>query len=174
MPRENHVTGVERFFGDDDLIVSKTDLKGIITYANRTFLDISGYVEGEVLGRPHNLIRHPNMPRCIFQMLWQTLEAGREVFAYVMNRCKSGDHYWVFAHVTPSFDARQQVVGYHSNRRAPERAVVEGAIIPLYRRLLEVERQAPDSRTGLQASAGMLRAMLEEKGVSYDQFIFAL
>ena len=97
-------TGIERTFGEDEIIVSKTDLKGRITYANQVFLRIPGYTEKEVLGQPHNIIRHPDMPRCVFKLLWDTLEARREIFAYVINMACNGDHYWVFAHVTPTFE----------------------------------------------------------------------
>ena len=86
-------TGVERSFSPDEIIVSKTDTKGIITYANKIFLDIAGYTEDEVLGKPHNMIRHPDMPRCIFELLWQTIQQKKEIFAYVVNMAKNGDHY---------------------------------------------------------------------------------
>jgi len=99
------LTGVERFFDADEVIVSKTDLKGRITYANRVFQRVAGYGEAELMGAPHSIVRHPAMPRCVFKLLWDTLEAKQEIFAYVINRARNGDHYWVFAHVTPSFDA---------------------------------------------------------------------
>ena len=99
------VTGTERFFQPDEIIVSKTDLKGAITYANRLFLSLADYTEQEVLDAPHSIVRHPEMPRCIFKLLWGTIQSGNEIFAYVMNRSKNGDHYWVLAHVTPSYDA---------------------------------------------------------------------
>ena len=73
MTKSPYVTGKEAFFGDDEIIVSKTDLKGHITYANDVFLKIAGYTEAEVLGRPHNLIRHPDMPRCVYKLLWDTI-----------------------------------------------------------------------------------------------------
>ena len=98
-------TGVERFFPEDEVIVSKTDFKGRITYANETFLNIAGFTEDEILGQPHSIIRHPDMPRCVFKLLWDTIKARSEIFAYVLNMAKNGDHYWVFAHVTPTFDA---------------------------------------------------------------------
>ncbi len=97
-------TGIERTFKEDEIIVSKTDLKGIITYANRTFLDVALYREDEVLGMPHSIIRHPDMPRCVFKLLWDTIEEGNEIIAYVKNMAKNGDFYWVFAHVTPTFN----------------------------------------------------------------------
>ena len=94
-------TGVAREFGKDELIVTKTDLKGRILYANRLFVELSGYPEHEVVGRPHSMVRHPDMPRCIFELLWRSIQAGEEIFAYVKNLSANGDHYWVFAHVTP-------------------------------------------------------------------------
>jgi len=174
MRHGDRLSGIETFFDENDVIVSKTNLKGVITYANRTFLTVSGYDEAEVIGQPHNLIRHPQMPRCVFKMLWETLQAGREIFAYVVNRTKQGHHYWVLAHVTPSFDADHAIVGYHSNRRVPDREPLEGIIIPLYRRLTDCEQQAAGPKEGLQASGELLRKYLEEKGVRYDQFIFSL
>ena len=109
-------SGQESPFGADEIIVSKTDPKGRITYANDVFLRVSHYREAEVMGQPHNLIRHPDMPHSIFKFMWQTIQGGEEIFAYVLNMARNGDHYWVFAHVTPSFDALGGIAGYHSNR----------------------------------------------------------
>ena len=167
-------TGRERSFDVDDIIVSKTDLKGHITYANRVFLQVAGFQEREVIGAPHSIIRHPEMPRCVFKLLWDMLAAGKEVFAYVNNLAKSGDNYWVFAHVTPSLDGSGNTVGYHSNRRVPERRVVEEVIMPLYRSLLEEEARHADRKAGLEASHQMLLGLLKEKGVGYDELVFSL
>lgn len=166
-----HCTGTERFFGDDDIIVSKTNLKGHLTYCNKTFLDIADYKERDCLGQPHNMIRHPDMPRCIFQLLWETIQSGHEIFAYVINRAANGDHYWVYAHVTPSFGEGGTIVGYHSNRRVPDRNVLENRIIPLYRQLLETEAGSSNRKLGLAASQGMIADMLTQKNVHYDEFI---
>ncbi|MDX1969613.1 MAG: PAS domain-containing protein [Planctomycetaceae bacterium] len=168
-----HLTGVERRLPADDLIVSKTDQQGRITYANRTFLEISGYREEELIGRPHNILRHPAMPRCVFKYLWDTISAGREVFAYVVNRCKNGDHYWVFAHVTPTYDPADCIVSYHSNRRAPLRSAIH-QIEPIYRRLLEVESRCRRPRDAWQASLPVLQDLLSQRGVTYDEWIFSL
>jgi len=166
-------TGVERFFPEDDIIVSKTDLKGKITYANKVFLDISGFSEEEVLGQPHNIIRHPAMPKCIFKLAWDTLQSGEEIFAYVNNLCKSGDNYWVYAHMTPTFDDAGAITGYHSSRRVPERPAVEAAEA-LYAALLAEEQRHDDWREGMKASAHMLSGVLDEKKVEYDEFVFSL
>ncbi|WP_028877851.1 PAS domain-containing protein [Terasakiella pusilla] len=168
------VSGVEQTFKDNEIIVSKTDLKGRITYANKVFLDVAGYQLSEVMGQPHNMIRHPDMPRCIFKLLWDTLEQKKELFAYVMNRCKNGDHYWVLAHVTPSYDTDGQHTGYHSNRRVPNRKILEETIMPLYSRLLQVEQSHANRKEGMAASTQVLLDILNEKGVGYDEYILSL
>ncbi|MBI4967306.1 MAG: PAS domain-containing protein [Rhodospirillales bacterium] len=168
------LTGTERRFAESDVIVSKTDTRGVITYVNRTFMKISGYAEADLLGKPHSILRHPEMPRAVFKLLWDMLGAGREVFAYVVNRCKNGDHYWVFAHATPSYDKAGKVVGYHSFRRVPERRIVDETIAPLYRQLLDEERRYPDRKEGLERSHRMVADLLASKGASYDRWIFSL
>jgi PAS domain S-box-containing protein len=174
MPRETSLTGVERFFEDDEIIVSKTDLKGHVTYANRVFLKLAGYTEQEILGKPHSIIRHPEMPRCIFKLLWDTLETGKEIFAYVINRSANGDHYWVLAHVTPSYDSSGAVTGYHSSRRTVDRRVLDETIIPLYKSLLEEENRHTDRKAGMQSSFDMVLGLLKDKGMAYDELIFSL
>lgn len=166
-------TGRERTFREDEIIVSKTDLKGIITYANPVFVRVSGYSEEELLGAPHNLIRHPQMPRCVFKLLWDTIEAGHEIFAYVVNLCKNGDHYWVFAHVTPTFNDRGEIVSYHSSRRVPDRAAV-CAVEPLYAELLACEQSYDDRKAGMEAATELLLSQLDRAGVAYEEFVFSL
>lgn len=167
-------TTTERFFDRNEIIVSKTDLKGRLTYVNRTFMEISGYDEAELLGQPHSIIRHPDMPRAVFKLLWDRLQAGHEIFAYVKNMTKAGDFYWVLAHATPSVTPSGEVVGYHSNRRVPERRIVEEVVIPLYRSLKAIEDGEPDRRVGLEKSSERLNALLKEKSIGYDEFIFSL
>jgi len=166
-------TGKERTFGEDEVIVSKTDLKGRITYGNEVFLRIAGYPESDIVGAPHSILRHPWMPRCVFKLLWDRIEAGEEIFAYVVNMAKGGDHYWVFAHVTPTFGADGKIVGYHSNRRKPSAAQIE-AVSGLYRTLLEIEQRASDRKIGMAQSFEHLESVLKSKGVGYDEFIFAV
>jgi PAS domain S-box-containing protein len=166
-------TGIERKLGEQDIIVSKTDTKGRITYANRIFVEIADYRESEVLGRPHNLIRHPEMPRAVFALLWERVQAKRELFAYVVNLCKGGDHYWVLAHVTPSFDAAGTVIGYHSNRRRPSEQALQ-LIQPLYAELLRIEASDTDRRRGLERSSARLHEWAAQQGKSYDALMFAL
>lgn len=166
-------TGIERTFPESGVIVSKTDARGVITYANQMFLDVARYDLKEVIGKPHNMIRHPGMPRSVFKYLWDRIAAGFEVFAYVVNLAKDGDHYWVFAHVTPTFDAAGNVVGYHSNRRLPRRDAIQ-AIEPVYRILLDRERQESSPKRGLETGAETLNAFLKSKDVDYDRFVLGI
>ena len=167
------VTGVERFFEDGEIIVSKTDLKGRMTYTNDVFLKIAGFTERECFQKPHRMIRHPDMPRCIFKLLWDTLQNGQEIFAYVVNRARNGDHYWVLAHVTPSWDTSGNITSYHSNRRVPDRKIVTESIIPLYAQLLAEEKKHSNSKEGMAASTGMVVDLLTQNNLEYDQFIAA-
>jgi PAS domain S-box-containing protein len=168
------LTGQERTFDEDDIIVTKTDLSGRMTYVNRTFLRMAGYTERECLGVQHNLIRHPHMPRAVFELLWKTLEAKQEIFAYVVNRSKNGDHYWVFAHVTPSFDAGGNVIGYHSNRRVPDMAIVNRHIVPLYDKLLKIEQAASSPKDGMAEAVQAVVDLLTENKVEFNELMFSL
>lgn len=158
-------SGREISLGDNDFIVSKTDRQGKITYANKVFIRMSGYSERELLGRPHNVIRHPDMPRCVFRLLWKTIMEKRECFAYVVNLSKDGSHYWVAAHVTPEI-TKGELTGYISVRRKPKPGIVQSVIQPLYAKLLQAERTG-----NMEAGERLLNQILSEKGVSYDAFI---
>ncbi|MBK7413982.1 MAG: PAS domain-containing protein [Dechloromonas sp.] len=120
------VTNVEVQLDEHTLIVSKTDLKGQITYINKDFIDISGFTELELIGQPHNLVRHPDMPVEAFADMWHDLKDGRPWTGLVKNRCKNGDYYWVLATATPMRE-NGQVVGYMSVRRKPTRQQVDAA-----------------------------------------------
>src|SRR5690606_40675175 len=115
------VTDIERTVADDVRIISVTDTKGIITHANQAFVDISGFKQEELLGKNHNIVRHPDMPPEAFADMWQILKTGRPWMGIVKNRCKNGDYYWVDAYITPVFE-HGQVTGYQSVRvrAAPE------------------------------------------------------
>jgi len=120
------ITQQEHMLRDGSMIVSKTDLKGRITYINDDFIEASGFTAGELIGQPHNLVRHPDMPTEAFEDLWQTLAAGRPWTGMVKNRRKDGDHYWVVANATPIREGNA-VVGYMSVRTRPTREQVQAA-----------------------------------------------
>jgi len=163
----------EKVLGEEDFIVSKTDLKGVITYGNRIFIEMSGYSEQELLGAPHSILRHPDMPRVVFKLLWDTIQAKREISAYVKNLAKDGSFYWVFANITPSCDPSGDLIGYFSVRRKPRPEAIQ-VVSGLYRSLLEVEKKAGDGQAGMKASTALLNQTLEQKGVGYDEFVFGL
>jgi methyl-accepting chemotaxis protein len=117
------VTNIEFELRDDSAIVSKTDTRGIITYVNADFIEASGYTEKELLGQPHNLVRHPDMPVEAFADLWTTLKAGKAWTGIVKNRRKNGDHYWVVANATPIFE-NGVLTGYLSARSKPSRDLI--------------------------------------------------
>jgi len=173
MPTTIRPTGVERTFGADEVIVTKTDLQGRISYANDVFCRVSAYPESEMLGSPHNMIRHPDMPRGVFRLLWETLAERRELFAYVVNLAGDGAHYWVLAHVTPSVDATGRVVGYHSNRRLPDPRAIR-AIQPVYQRMLAEERRQGTAPAAAAAGLALLHEHLAELDTSYDELVWGL
>lgn len=166
-------TGIETMLEEEELIVSKTDLKGRITYANDVFVRMAKYSYGELMGAPHSLIRHPDMPRCVFKLLWDTLEAKQEIFAYVINLAKDGSHYWVFAHVTPTLDDRGAIIGYHSSRRSPDRRAID-KIRPIYKALLEEEARHVNAKDGMRESFAMMVGLLKQQGTAYDEFVLSL
>ena len=106
------------------LIISRTDLNGIITHANEAFVELSGYTREELIGQPHAILRHPDMPRAAFKDLWDTLIAGKKWHGYVKNLRKDGSHYWVYATAVPNVRGGK-VVGYTSVRRQPSRKKIE-------------------------------------------------
>lgn len=120
------VTQTERFLDPKRPIVTKTDLQGTITYANRAFIDISGFTEDELIGQPHNIVRHPDMPSEAFEDMWHTIKAGQPWRGLVKNRSKNGDFYWVDAYATPLRE-NGNIIGYMSVRNSPDRQQVAAA-----------------------------------------------
>lgn len=158
-------------FGENEIIVSKTDASGRLVYANDIFCRVAEMSTEEALNQPHSIIRHPDMPRAVFKLLWDTISAGQELFAYVKNMSKSGKYYWVIAHVTPSFDHSGNVIGYHSNRRKPTAKAVT-QISSIYRRLLDEEKRHRNKKEGLDASFALFEKILKDTDKSYDEFIW--
>ena len=158
----------ELTFLDSEIIVSKTDTKGKLTYGNELFLKLAGYEEKNIIGAPHNIVRHPDMPKVIFEMLWSYIQDGKEIYAYVVNKSKDGDYYWVLANVTPSYDAKNKIIGYYSVRRKPAKEAM-AVIKPLYKQLLSAEKSG-----GIAASKKILNKLIEENGGRYDKFIVSI
>ncbi len=148
------VNNVERMLKDGDSVVSKTDLKGIITYVNRTFLEISGFAEEELIGAPQNIVRHPDMPPEAFKDLWDTLQAGKPWKGLVKNRCKDGGYYWVEANANPIFE-NGRMVGFMSLRTRPTREQVEFGET-LYRKIREGKARGWKVKEGRVYRTGLL------------------
>lgn len=172
MKRDIKPTNVEVPVTDEDVIVSKTDTSGHITYVNRAFMRISNYAERDVLGKQHNVVRHPDMPRGVYRLMWETLKAEREFFGVIKNITSDGDFYWVFANVTPDRDRAETVSGYFSVRRAVSPAAISAAS-GLYAQMLEVERRAGPAAAP-EASLAWLRSNLDGRKLSYERFVLGL
>jgi len=125
-------------YPDGKLIVSRTDKKGFITHCNQSFVDMSGYEEEELIGQPHSILRHPDMPRAAFKDLWDTLERSEKWHGYVKNLRKDGSYYWVYATAIPNI-RHGEIVGYTSVRRKPSRTQVN-ACIELYAKMMQEEQ----------------------------------
>ena len=140
-------------------IVSETDAKGKITYVNDYFMEVSGYTEDELIGKPHSIVRHPDMPKVVFKLLWETIKQGKNINAVVKNLAKDGRYYWIFT----EFEIRKntdtgEIIGYHASRKTISKHVIE-IIADLYAKLLEIEK-----KEGVDASEKYLIAFLKEKG----------
>ncbi len=158
---------------DEDFIVTKTDPKGRLSYCNPVFIEFSGYTERELLGQQHNIVRHPDMPRAVFALLWETISKGEEFLGYVKNLSKNGSYYWVFATVTPSFKTNtQEIIGFISVRRKPEKSKVQ-SIEALYRDMLTTEKNAGTSQA-VAAGTAVFQNAIQATGKDYHEFILSL
>ena len=150
------------------VIMSKTDPKGIIEYANDYFVEISGYEDYELMGQPHNIIRHPDMPKVIFKELWRRLAKGENIHALVKNRAKDGRYYWVLTDFETKYNEQGEITSYYARRKAaPSHAVFQ--IEKLYKTLLSIEKTQ-----SVNVSERYFFGLLEEKGMNYDQFILSI
>jgi PAS domain S-box-containing protein len=164
------VTPIEKevFLKQEDFIVSKTDLKSRILYGNEIFIKISEYDEEELLGKPHNILRHPDMPRCAFKILYDHIQNGKEWFGYVKNLRKDGGYYWVYANISPTFDANGKHIGYYSVRRKP-REGFKSIIEPLYKNLLSIE-----ASSGMEAAVETVNELLKSKKMTFNELMIKI
>ncbi len=170
-------TNKEIVMREDDFIASKTDPSGRLTYCNQIFIEFSGYTEAKLLGKQHNIVRHPDMPRSVFYLLWQTIKSGEEFIGYVKNMSKDGSYYWVLATVTPSFgkqstNGNREIIGFFSVRRKPEASKLR-IIESLYKDMLAAEKQA-GSRDAIAAGSKVLENVIQPTGKDYREFIISL
>ncbi|WP_268847035.1 PAS domain-containing protein [Flavobacterium aestivum] len=150
-------------------IMSKTDLYGTIEYANEVFVDVCGYEDYELMAQPHNIVRHPDMPKVIFKVLWENIQKGNQFHGIVKNLAKSGRYYWVITNFEYSRDENGNIVNYIARRKAVPEEVITKHIEPLYKKLLQIEQAS-----GVDASEKYLIGFLEEEGLSYVELVTKL
>jgi PAS domain S-box-containing protein len=148
------------------VLLSKTDTKGTILYANEAFIDVSGYDEFELIGQPHNVIRHPDMPKVIFKFLWDSIKANQNIHAIIKNMSKTGRYYWVITDFKIISDTDGEIVGYFGTRKSVPEDVIIKFIEPLYKKLLHIEEAS-----GIHASEEYLVGFLEERNKSYMEYV---
>ncbi len=149
---------------EGDIIVSKTNHKGIIEYANETFCAISGYEEGELLGRPHNIVRHPDMPKCVFYTIWNILSKKDTATFFCKNMSKSKEFYWVKAEIEPVFDLENgDFTGYHSTRTAVERNIIN-IVDEKYKELKSIEESHDNISKGMIEASKKYELMTLDDG----------
>ncbi|MEY4503763.1 MAG: hypothetical protein RL154_55 [Pseudomonadota bacterium] len=158
----------EYLINTSKLIVSKTDVNGEILQANDAFCEVSGYQKQELIGQPHNLVRHTDMPKIVFKLLWVKLLDAQEVYAFVKNMRKNGDYYWVYATVTPQLARNGEIVSFTSVRKKPNRKAIE-IIEPFYKTLSALEEPH-----GYGQSALKLKELLNLKQMKYNKLISSL
>ncbi|NPA12267.1 MAG: PAS domain-containing protein [Epsilonproteobacteria bacterium] len=162
----------EKVMSDEDFIVSKTDPKGFIIYCNRIFVEMAGWSRQELIGANHNIIRHPDMPKIAFKVLWDLINAKKEFFGFVKNLRKDGGYYWVFAYITPDLDLNGNIVSHTSFRKKPSKKGIE-TMSEIYKKLVAAEKSG-----GISASYELLKEMLdatdEDVIDKYQKLVFTL
>ena len=158
------INSEEHILSNVDIIVSKSDANGDITYANPIFFKLSGYTKAQLTRKPHSIIRHPDMPKIVFKYLWDTIQKGEDVYAFVKNLSKDGGFYWVFAHIHIATNPDGSLRNYVSTRKVMSTKARE-IIEPLYAKLLTAEKDG-----GMEASLALLLDFLEENNTNIEHF----
>jgi PAS domain S-box-containing protein len=156
---------------ENDFITSKTDLNGKITYCNESFIYFSGFDEADLINQPHNIIRHPDMPRAVYRMMWEYLQKQQEFFGIIKNLSKSGAYYWTFANVSPSFDEKGKLIGYYSVRRHASQQIIN-TLTPIYQQMLSEEAKHSNSNDAMDASIQILNDLVSNQEQDYSEFIY--
>lgn len=146
-------------------LISSTDTRGIITSVNPYFQSVSGYTTGELIGSPHNIVRHPDMPRVIFKMMWDRIKSGKNMAAVVKNLSKDGRYYWVVTDFQVQTDSKGEISGFTAFRRAADKDTIN-TIVPIYEKIIEAEQIG-----GIEAGEHELNMILKQKSMSYSDFL---
>ncbi|CAA6818256.1 MAG: SIGNAL-TRANSDUCTION SENSOR PROTEIN-PAS/PAC domain [uncultured Sulfurovum sp.] len=152
-------------FSRKKFIVSKTDLKGKIIFTNKNFSEISGYTEAELVGENHNILRHPDMPKAVFFLVWKTLLAGNPISGVIKNLAKDGRYYWVIADLEAKKDTNGNIIALTAFRRAAPQDVID-KIEELYATMVSIEK-----KHGMEKSLAYVEAYLEDNNLNYNEFI---
>jgi PAS domain S-box-containing protein len=154
----------EKKFNDNEMIVSMTDAKGIITYANDIFCKMAEYDLEEVIGKPHNMLRHPDMPKVVFKLVWKNLLAGRNFYGFIKNKTKNGNYYWVKAFFQPIIKNGRvdKLISYRQSVNDYTKEIIS----PIYKQLLDIE-----SKESIVGSEKFLNDFLNKRNLSYMEFI---
>jgi PAS domain S-box-containing protein len=147
------------------VLMSKTDLKGNILYANEAFIDVCGYDEFEIINKPHSILRHPDMPKVIFKMMWQTIARGESFHVIIKNMAKMGRYYWVANDLKVTKDS-YGIASFAGQQQAVNSEIIDKIIEPLYKKLFQIENSS-----GVEASENYLIGFLEERGKTFGQYI---
>ncbi|MEE9444982.1 MAG: PAS domain-containing protein [Cocleimonas sp.] len=163
------ISHTETFLKPNDLIISRSDLQGTIIQCNNLLASLSGWSQEELLGSNHNVLRHPDMPKALFKIIWGAISAKKEFYGYIKNLRKDGGFYWTFAYITADINRKREITGYTSYRRFAPKLTIE-AIEPIYKILIKAEEQG-----GLELSETLFQEYLEKTGFgSYDKLIVDL
>ncbi|SEB43494.1 PAS domain S-box-containing protein [Tenacibaculum sp. MAR_2009_124] len=149
----------------DDVLISITDKRGVIEYCNEAFVESSGYEEFELVGAGHNIVRHPDMPRVIFKMMWDRIQSKKNIIAVVKNLAKTGRYYWVITDFVVKEDSKGNITGYKGIRKPASRKAID-EMIPFYKKLVEIEKE-----TGLEASEKFFKGFFDSKDTDYNSYI---
>lgn len=158
----------EVVIGENQVLLSITDTKGVIEYCNEAFVESSGYEEYELAGSGHNIVRHPDMPRAVFKLMWERIQKKENIIAVVKNLAKTGRYYWVITDFVVKEDKEGNITGYKAFRKPAPRKAIE-AVTPLYKKLREIENVR-----GMEAADKFLNGYFEGENTNYDDFIEGL
>ncbi len=156
----------EVVWNKSQVVISEADVYGRITNVNDVFSNVCGYSPEEMIGQPHNIIRHPDMPKLIFKLLWDNLKAGNNFIGVIKNLAKSGEYYWVITDFEMHRDAMGNITHYIARRKSVPKAVIENYVAPLYQTLLKLEKVG-----GMELSARFFKNYLAKQGKDYIDFI---
>jgi len=159
-------TGIESKIPSNKLIVSKTDAKGGIVSVSQTFVDVSGYKESELISSAHSILRHPDMPKIIYKVMWDKLNRGQVVKAVIKNLTKCGNHFWTFTSIEVKKDRDSGTIRNYIAYRTPINSSVQWKIESLYESLRQIEQSH-----GLEESINFLQGYLDERRINYDEFM---